>query len=257
MKQITLLCVSIVLLFMVSCKKKTPIDPCANYDNKIPYAAISCQVNVDFLVEVDTILTFEGAGNPVLFKTTKPYNSYKWTIGNDDRTWTTPTVYLTFMGEGGGNTPITMIGKRTPDPCNPNDKGIDTLRTKLYVKRWNAFYPTEPYMFEGVWSGYLTKEPNRKFDITIKNWPEEDYYDGLRIHNIPLGCGTVNGVATNRKYATEIDRVSYSCFSVICAGTSNEGCYGAQGVGWVDRYDRNKITIDIGFGNVFVGTRKK
>jgi hypothetical protein len=246
------------LVLCTHCKKRTPIEPCADFDAQKPYATIKKGWSEVTKIEVDTILASVSNGNGVVFSTTAPYDSYHWTIGTDDRTWNTPTVFLRFSS-GSGNINITMIGKRKPNPCNPKDTGIDTLRSKLFLKVWNLLSPPEPYIYEGTWSGYFTNEPDKKFDVFIKNWPKTDTWndwDGVRIHNLPQGCGCKNGLPDNIIYSLEMNQTTYKAFRLQGSGNSNEGCFGMVGTAFLDRFNNNKITIETSFNRTFVGIRK-
>jgi hypothetical protein len=163
-----------LFLFFGACQKKeeVKIDPCVGVkkaDFKI-YEQVS-----DSLFESDKALLY----NFVEFKANEDYESYSWTIGDDDRIRTTKKVRLYFADP----TPllqIRLIAKRKPRPdCLPNDKGIDTI-----VKTFQAVDYSQSLIL-GKFQGFskegtpLTGNSNDVFVVDIYHFSKYTLSDKL------------------------------------------------------------------------------
>ena len=129
---------------------------------------------------------------------------------------------------------------------------MDTITRNLYViDRANKA------AFEGIFTGYNSDEPAKKFDVTILNLgpypppPGANWKFGLRIHNLPNGCG--GEITLLSKWIPLLKQWTYRVFYFEETGSSIEGdCPSISGLGWVSN-NNNDIVIDYTIGNYIAG----
>jgi hypothetical protein len=175
-------------LALGSCNKDEPLpnNPCKG---AAPYKAdfkMSTSLSgPDILISengaVDTFYSgIKNEGASITFQSLDG-DSVKWTIGNDPRLFTTPSVYLRFPpSEGEIN--VRMIGYGRPyKRCFPNDDGIDTTYKKFYLK--NGESP-----FVGNFQGALASRTNDTFTVYLTAFPGNFYGDkDYFLYNFPKG----------------------------------------------------------------------
>lgn len=157
------------LLFTTGCRHcDDPTNPdCGNYNpcyGVSDVASFECSEyfdeNTDLLVKCDTMV-FNGASSSI-FKSNRDYLTYDWQIGSDTNLRHGKTFAITF-NKSFGTIPVTLIGKRAPNPkCIPNDDGVDTLTKLITIVDWKA----SPLI--GRYTGSLVSNPKDTFTIEIK-----------------------------------------------------------------------------------------
>ncbi len=182
-----LLFIGLLGFSMVGCHGcKDPVeDPCEGVeevaaDFKMEY---SLGLNEDRKwFEADTILKYRY----VRFKALGDYDSVRWKIGLDPRTFSEKVFSLQF--DNPDVIQVRMIGFKKPNlDCFPNDNGIDTISKQLVI------VPKEEALVLGDYKGYFLSEPDSSFTLMIK-WDTGLPY----IHELPKGCvhSPVQGLIT-------------------------------------------------------------
>lgn len=181
-----MLLVSIVL----SCGNSTvATDPCAGAEPVKARFTIYERVGWSGSKSIgDTIGTYVA-----FFSADERYDSYEWTVGEDDRTWTDSSFSLRFgVKDAGIPIQVRLIARRSPNlECTPSDDGIDTsFRTLLPVS-------IRKIPILGEYMGWHVEEPQDTFRVNIY-W--RDQYS-LIIDNINRGCGdtALKGIANVSK----------------------------------------------------------
>jgi hypothetical protein len=206
MKNNFFLILSIFVIIIGGCSKDEPdctdfTNPlCANYnpchDQKITSADFqtACVVRRD---KYKTITSQEDTfylGSSIVFKALQEDAlSYKWKIGDDDRTFTKQEFSLDFNPSDSVSlfnrpVPIQLIVTRTPNTaCFPTDDGIDTLTKYIYfVSRHEVTHKK----FVGTWVGSLEAKPDDIYEIEISeeidqySLPWETSYYKLSLQNL-------------------------------------------------------------------------
>jgi hypothetical protein len=174
--------------------------------------------------------------------------SYEWSFPKGENTSDKRQFTLTFHNEM-GLVPVQLILKNKPQTaCFPKDDGIDTVQKSVYLLHWMEV-DRLPYI--GTFVGSDDINPNHKFEVHIKDFGKEDpdpipdkkYWIGLRIFNLPEGCG--RGDTTMFSWSPQMGPRGYKNF-VADAGTSiqnNCGALGAKGIS----INKDKIVIDYNF----------
>jgi hypothetical protein len=191
---------ALILQFVISCKKAT--------DNNGYDCRNAKPVSSDFEVgeslggifyKTDTI----DINNAAYFKAAGRFDSLIWKIGDDPRRFITPFISLQFSAADAGKTLTAKLSvKGKPDiNCIPGDKdSVTTAKTFTIVctDSVNAVALGVAYTkpaFLGRWSGADINNPNEKFTVSIANFgTDPDMHDdtifyGIRIYNLPKGCG--------------------------------------------------------------------
>ncbi len=159
-------------------------DPCAEAQ---PFTAqIVMKEHVgDSLIETDRILLY----NEVTFETQgRGYQSYQWTIGEDDRVFTSSRVTLRFLEDAVGPINVRLIAEGTPNPCLVGDNGMDTVEQVLQVIPWSE----APIV--GRYRGAFASNPNDNTQvvevryISVKEDPSTEPFGGFELVNINKGC---------------------------------------------------------------------
>jgi hypothetical protein len=174
-----------------------PVNPCANA--KLPQTIIMVDDgskkyypdSTEFF-SLDTVLSFY-----VNFWCTTNYDEYAWTVGTDPKVHRSKSFGLNFDGEY-NNLKVQLIGRRKPDPCFPNDDGIDTV-----VKYITTVNPDRLPIL-GTYVGYNESEPDKQVEVKI-------YRAILTIGETPLPF--IKGLFRNPIDFTYIDELrSHSIF---------------------------------------------
>lgn len=245
------------------CKGLSPTTAKFNFQQKF--------YGIDSIFNVDTILldpfrnTF--IAEVMTFNSIEDNATYTWKIGEDPRTFSTKSFNLNFNNAIGKIETKLVVNKQPNTTCFPKDNGIDSTIQNLYVLSGKDF----KYAFEGSFTGYITANPKDIFDISIVNFGEIPLHDpynpghyGLRIFNLPKGCGRDN--INPGEYSPPISQRTYRNFLIGSDGTTSV-CEPMPGIGRV--YDNNS-KIEIIFikydlnkkkyapsGQKFLGSRKK
>lgn len=169
-----------------SCRKEVD-DPCADAQNfkadfKIGVSKYSWYNYPNGLfLEKDTI--YHGSLEWVNFKCEGDYDSVKWVVGSDPRTFTNQNFRLSFMVYE--TIPVTLYAFRKSgiwQQCS-NAKKTDTI-TKSFTIIHDTIN-TPKYL--GNWLGALENNPMDTFRVTIFRQPFSHIYR-YYISNIPKGC---------------------------------------------------------------------
>lgn len=179
------------------CTDETNID-CPNYDPchdavetsagfRFGYTVGTQAGGINHTFYTDTFLPGQRIG---FFADDEEAESYKWTVGVDDRTWDTPYFSLKFDKADSlvlYSEPIEvrLITHRVPQTdCYPDDNGVDTSYRYIHFLR-----PTNTFI--GTWRGTLSENPDKVYDIKIyvdSNFilaPHQNInYDALYIDNL-------------------------------------------------------------------------
>ncbi len=247
-----------LFIFLFSCKKNISKIDCNNAKPISANFLIGELVGNNFY-ETDTI---DIRNNSILFKATGRYDSLIWKIGYDPREFTLPTATAQFGIQQIGTTILAKLSvKGSPNfNCFPSDKYQDFSERKFTVVCTDSLdallYGTTYYKpkFISKWQGANLNNPSEKFivnivDLGIDPNPSNDtIFYGLRIYNLPQGCGgRINYVNPNNSacggqivspsnYAYAIDQWGYAGFSVD--ESLEEGCCpGLKMFGYVYKTD--------------------
>ncbi len=121
-----------------------------------------------------------GIGN-LFFASVGTYDSVKWTVGFDNRVFTSKLFYLRFPS-GSEKVDVRMIGYgKANKTCFPNDDGIDTAYSGFYQKigDWPAV---------GNFQGALKSNPSDTFTVYMTAFSGNQYGDpGYFLYNFPKG----------------------------------------------------------------------
>jgi len=157
----------LTLLFTNSCQHcNDPTDPdCGNYNPCYGVSNVAdfmcaeyLDENTDLLVKSDTLIM----ENISWFNSKSNYLIYDWQIGSDTNHRHSKEFNI-YFDKSFGTIPITLIGKRAPNPkCIPNDDGVDTFTKPITIVDWKA----SPLI--GRYTGSLISNPSDTFTIEIK-----------------------------------------------------------------------------------------
>lgn len=129
----------------------------------------------------DTILSTNAAltSSAVIFKASDKYDSVKWIIGNDARTFREKQVSLIFNDPGMIN--VTLIGSiNIMYQCS--SKNVDTITKQLEIRNTRNSYLT------GKYKGIRVSNPIDTFILEIKQVNDSSWYNEYFIYNFPKGC---------------------------------------------------------------------
>jgi hypothetical protein len=125
--------------------------------------------------------------------------SYAWSFPNGQNTSNKSSFDIGIVNNEGNDIPVQLIVKYPPDTkCFPNDDGIDTLKKSFHILKRGGL-PA----WMGTFRGYSEDNPKHLFDVTILETPPLTdsmrtvctscclgrCYTGLRLFNLPEGCG--------------------------------------------------------------------
>ena len=172
-------------LLWIACQEddRPAPDPCAEAQPFTAHFAIKEHVG-DSLIETDRSLLY----NNVTFEAPGGYQSYQWTIGEDDRTFTTSKVTLRFTEDAVGSIPVRLIAEGKPNPCVVGDNGMDTVEQVLQVIPWSQ----TPIV--GRYQGAFASDPEGNTQvveiryISVEEDPSTEPFGGFELVNINKGC---------------------------------------------------------------------
>lgn len=251
----------------LSCKKTKNLDCSSSSPFKADFQ-VGEFINGFGFVPGDTIISFSLAT-----KTSRPYTSYQWTIGNDPRIFTGASASLNFSAAQAGETfPVKLTASGKSEGCY---SGAD--QSNIVVKKVTVMYPrgfkhenlftssqlvTLPFL--GKWQGSFTDNPSDTFTIHIVNngpLPASGTTNsyGIRIYNLPKGCsgnpinGTCGFITPTEQYYGYPLEVAFRYFYSDDSGFGT-CCPKAKLDGGIDPNDHNKITINCRFYTVVNNT---
>jgi hypothetical protein len=236
-----------------ACRKDiAPDNPCANAQEISADFAIEAAVG-DRYFEGDTIYDL----NLVRFRAKQQLDEYKWVLGAE--TLSTQAFSRTSFPKGTWLTLSLMVKSKTNSLCFPEDNGIDTLAKRFYVWPSNPIEkvsnqpPTvPPFPIYGTYLGYKSSNPNKLVYVTLQDtfWLDDN--------NEPYYVGVVKGIPYDKTNSAMISRTFQitdfiAGFSPLALQVSIRG-WGelhsewriprTQGYAWLDKGNRNKITIE-------------
>ncbi len=251
-----ILCVasSLLLLIMMGCPGPEPNppepDPCFDVIPKAAHFVMLEDFYADSIFATDTVLM----GNFVHFVADEGYDSVRWKIGFDNRTFTKPSFKLRFLDITGAFE-VQMIAWWTPDTlCFPQDSGTDTLRKILVVVPW------ENAAVLGAYHGYHEGVPEDTFSIQVM---QQGYW--YKIYGINPGCSNPDTLASRLS-----ERIGFTALEINGRSWYGDGCLGPEGFAVIDE-DRKHLTVTYTIGDTsqpftnqgypqlsytFIGTRK-
>ncbi len=252
-----------VFLLFASCKEDIP-EPCSA--TKTKGAGISITQGLlgsGERFEVDTLLIESIRGQRisqwVQFTAKDIVGPFSWRVGDDPRTFTDSTFTLSFNDPG----EVVQVRMEAAKLANSCQIGGDMLRdtAALYLLSHEVY----PYPYEGRFSGTSTERPDSSFIVTIGDlgeWPVHDdgSWYGLRIHNLPAGCGGPQLLPD--KFTPELQSRLYRQFYFRETGAS-ETCPEIDGTGIIKgdtltiEYTYRKTGTDAYFTSTFSGKRIK
>lgn len=163
------------------CDTKHTIEPKETDDPLRVRAEFTIYENVsDSLFVTDTVVN----NNTILFKAAgnKKYKSYKWQVGDDEKTFDQPSFSLRFL-QPVGKVDVKLIVTYDPDLKNlPNDPGTDTLTKSLFVMDWRHSFTIGKYI------GYNVSDPDDVFEVEISRGFDADGFPVYDLRNINKGC---------------------------------------------------------------------
>jgi hypothetical protein len=227
------------ILGLTTCETEKAPDPCA------AMKPVSADFDLyDGTVKTDTFIlpvkvTFKAKDSTA--------QSYEWSFPNGTNTSDKNKFFLTFHNDI-GKIDVQLIIKNKPQiACFPKDDGIDTVTKSMF---FIDFYDTEKLPYIGTFVGYEDVNPTHKFEIIIKDFgylpiepePQKNYWTGVRIFNLPEGCG--KGDTTMFSYSPGVGG-NYKTFHFTTGGLSHNGCPSLDGKGIM--INKDKIIIDYSF----------
>ncbi|MBX7206188.1 MAG: hypothetical protein K1X81_12260 [Bacteroidia bacterium] len=211
-----ILILSLLLLFNSCQHCNDPTNPdCGNYNpcyGASNVADFECteyfDANNDLNVKCDTLVF---GTTSCLFNSKMEYFSYDWQIGSDTNHRYGKTFTINF-NKSFGSIPVTLIGKRAPNPkCIPNDDGVDTFTKPITIVDWKA----SPIM--GRYTGSLISNPYDTFTIEIRadhNVHQLSLGDPILL-NLMQGCDVIFGI-DSKGYKQFISYFNYYTPSGVC-----------------------------------------
>lgn len=167
--------VSLLVISIISCKKTNPVkfDPCSNQPTIADFR-IDERVADTFLPS-STVLVSSAAK----FTASEKYDSVKWIIGKDDRTFSTRSVTLIF--DVPEQVDVTLIGFISSNfQCN--GRIIDTVTKQLLV------VDVRQSRLVGSFRGVFTSNPTDTFTFQINQTNDVAWYNDYFIYNFPNNC---------------------------------------------------------------------
>jgi hypothetical protein len=186
-----LLILLIVISFhLVGCSKSTDLPNPCNGVVRLSASFSIKEIVGDTAFYADTIFR----DNPVLFESTGKYDSVKWQIGSDHRTFTDTSFGLSFS-----NTlyrlAINFTGYKKPETaCFPGDNGIyNSVKHLTPVEQFDSSTLTLSPLI-GHYHGYFIDDPADTFTVRIEYFDSTKYNTSVTgtqnfywISNIPKG----------------------------------------------------------------------
>jgi hypothetical protein len=225
-KQTVLLFLLINLLF--ACKKNHNSDACRD-----AFPPVAAFVIMETLSDTAFIADTVFRQNLITFKTTRPYDSVTWKIGNNPNIFTTPKVQLNF-GNTLGTIDVDFAAKATPNQvCFPDDRGVYIGKKSLtIVEEYDTTKLTISPMV-GRYKGAFKETPSDTFTVTINYFDSAKYnpsFTGTKnfywISNIPKGYQDLTSL--QGQYYTELRNgmrpiMGYKCLHFGDAGDGKKG----------------------------------
>lgn len=173
--------------------------------------------------------------NPIVFETTRPYDSVIWKIGNDPRSFDTSKFELMFPGIL-GTFGVTLNAKAVPNQgCFPGDRGVYNGKKNLTILEQFDKNSLTVSPMVGRYSGAYIESPTDTFSVTINYFDSAKYnpsFTGTKnfywISNIPKGYEDRTSIEA--RFYPELDHgmkpiMGYKClqFGDLGNGTKGEG----------------------------------
>lgn len=222
---ITLLITSMLFSHCGENSPVVPKDPCAE---KTPVTArFSIYENVsDSLFVADTVLQY----NTIVFEADEAYTTYEWTIGDDERVFTSKRVQLHFQ-QPVGKIDVTLKVTKAPDlKCFPEDDGSDILTKSFVVIDWRNSLTIGEYVGSNV------SKPSEQFEVKITREFDINNHPIYNLENINIGCLDTRTPGRGAKVYQFEDLVWYG-----------DGCKGVEG--WATLPTPDSIRIDYSYGD--------
>ena len=241
-----LLVLACACLFLTTCCKET--NPCSDVIQPTGKFLIK-EIVGDTAFIADTIFK----KNYVQFEAVDNYDSIKWKLGTDPRTWTDSDFLLSFYGTL-GNIPVSFEGFTTPHPnCFPGDNGIyRSTQTFTLVEAYEKPNLTLSPLI-GKYRGGFTDTPDETFTVRIEYFDSAKYEISTTgsknfywFSNMPDGFTSQTNAAytyPELRHGMGID-IGYKSFTFHSSDIN-------EGRAWL-----SNDTLYISYGNAFVGRRK-
>lgn len=208
--------------------RKPAPDPCALPVTARHYFRVTSQrLGCERFVTGDTLFpgTLRLVAPPV-------YTAVEWRIGSDPRTFTKNPQLLEFA-QPVGPVALRFIGTRPVDPCQPGDRGVDTLFSTVTVV---AYRPRHPHAaIEGVFLGATTQAPRDTFRVSIRPglmFPGDSSSLTLIPFNLNKGCPGLEMKTCPQYRALDFNQTR-----------GDAQCHGVYGYAALDSLDRNRLRI--------------
>lgn len=237
---------TIGMLVLTNCEKNKEPDPCA------ALKPVSADFDLyDGNTKIDTFMlpakiTFKAKDSTA--------QSYAWSFPDGANTSDKRSFSLTFHNET-GLIPVQLILKNKPQTaCFPKDDGIDTVQKSVYLIHWREA-DRLPYI--GTFVGSDDTNPNHKFEVHIKFFripdpePTKNYWSGVRIFNLPEGCGNSDTTVFSR--TPYVETKTYNSFKFDTYGSVGNGCV----PNWGNGVSINKDKIEINYSFLLWNNTKK
>lgn len=244
-----MVCLLIALeLIFASCKKNS-VNSCVS---AVPYAASFAikEVVGDTAFIADTVFR----DNYVQFESLLQYDSVRWKIGNDPRSFSAPNFPLNFHTVL-ADIVVNFTGFKHPNTvCYPNDNGVYTGQKKLTVLEQSDKNTLTKSPLIGKYQGAFSDVPGDIFTIRIEYFDSAKYDASMTgtknfywISNIPKGFVGTSSPATTYTELNNGQGIEMG-FKSFAFGSSS-AC--AQGRGWMV-----KDSLFIHYGNAVCGRKK-
>ena len=219
-----------LFMLLLACKKNHKNSSCE--DSFQPIAGFVIKETVgDTSFIADTVFR----QNSIVFKTTRPYDSVSWKIGNNPRYFDTPKFEFMFTSVL-GTIEVNLNAKAVPNQtCFPNDKGVYSGKKSLtIVEQFDKSTLTISPMV-GRYKGAFIESPIDTFSVTINYLDSAKYnpsFTGTKnfywISNIPKGYEDLTSLET--RFYPELHHgmrpiMGYKClqFGDLGNGKTGEG----------------------------------
>ncbi len=232
-------------LAWIACDKQNDVpDPVVNKDPFDADFTVNEHVG-DSLVATDSVLIY----SVVSFEPIIAYDTYQWTVGEDERTFTEPTVTLRFTEESEGTILVRLIAKGKANPLVKDDDGIDTVAHTFHVIPWSE----APII--GKYQGYFASQPDDKTQVVEVRYisPQEDPstepFGGFELINVNQGCELTrnSGVVQLSRGARACNFDAYQNFIGKCTGPD----------AWLKLQSSDTLNIDYSYGELGSSNRFK
>lgn len=215
-----------LLLVLLACKRRDVIDPCSGVKQTVAQFTIK-EIIGDTAFAADTIFR----NNPVIFEAATTYDSVKWTVGNDPRSFTKPSFNLLFT-DALVTIPVRFTGYKKPaTACFPGDMGVYAGEKRLTsVEQFERAILTKSPMI-GRYKGAYIDAPSDTFTVRIEYFDSAKYNTSVTgaknfywISNFPKGYrDSTSSTALRYPELTEGIRVNMG-FKALNIDYSRAGC---------------------------------